>query len=59
MTNLEQIEVEIKLIDDRIEQIEEALVRLNRRIAEKEAGHRILENTPAAELARMKEEGRI
>jgi prefoldin subunit 5 len=59
MTPIEQIEVELKMIDDRIKILEEQHARTEQRIRELAAGHQILENTPASVLAKMKEEGRI
>jgi prefoldin subunit 5 len=59
MTPLEQLEVEIKMIDDRIKILEEQHARTERRIRELEAGHQILNNTPASVLLKMREEGRI
>ena len=59
MSNLEQIEVELRIIDERIRILEEQHAHTERRIQELDAGHRIIENTPASVLAKMKEEGRI
>ena len=59
MTPLEQLEVELKMIDDRIQILEEQHARTERRIRELAVGHQVLKNTPASVLAKMKEEGRI
>jgi prefoldin subunit 5 len=59
MSSLEQIEVELRIIDERIRILEEQHAHTERRIQELAAGHQILKNTPASVLVKMKEEGRI
>ena len=56
---IRHIEIELKKIDERIRILEAKQARTEQRLRELQVGHQVLKNTPAAELAKMKEEGRI